>query len=282
MYGPGGPELAMPDCVVLCVNYNSASDTMRYVRSIEAQGGEGRRHVVVVDTSPEAETELEAWLSPREDAHYLRPGRNAGYFGGAAEGLKWFRTQYPLPEWVVVSNVDVTLEGDRFFETLGTLESTDGPLVVAPRITVPSTGNEQNPFVRSRPSSSSFRVKLFLFQRPVLYGIWQAINRVRQGAKALFQTRAQAPVSEEVYAPHGSFVIFNRGYFERGGTIEHGLILYAEEFLVAEEVRRLGGHVVFEPSLHVLHHEHASTGNLENKSRYLTEATEFVIDRYYS
>ena len=44
---------------------------------------------------------------------------------------------------------------------------------------------------------------------------------------------------EEIYAPMGAFIIFNRKYFDVGGTLYHGCLLFGEEISVAETAYKL-------------------------------------------
>src|SRR5690606_22306175 len=81
-----------------------------------------------------------------------------------------------------------------------------------------------------------------------------------------------------IYAPHGSFVLFSRGYFENGGILDYPLPLYGEEIFVAETCRAIGADVVYVPEIEVQHDEHVSTRLLNSKrvSRSMYAAMEMA------
>ncbi len=89
-------------------------------------------------------------------------------------------------------------------------------------------------------------------------------------------------VSRPIYAPHGSFVIISRKFFEAGGFIDDGFFLYAEEFSVAEMSIRLRLPVIHDPSLRVRHKEGQSTGRMLSRNIYRHQANGFsyALARY--
>jgi hypothetical protein len=90
--------------------------------------------------------------------------------------------------------------------------------------------------------------------------------------KNLLKGRSRKPVSQEhaaevreIYAPHGSCVLFNRTYFEVGASIEHGAFLFGETITVAEWVRRKGLRIVYDPRIAIQHKEHSTTGRIKSR-----------------
>jgi GT2 family glycosyltransferase len=86
-----------------------------------------------------------------------------------------------------------------------------------------------------------------------------------------------------IYAPHGSFLIFNWSYFSTGGTLDHPTFLFGEEIFVAEAARRLKLRVVHDPRLVVFHEEHATTGIFPRAAmaRYLRESSAYMADQFF-
>jgi GT2 family glycosyltransferase len=64
----------------------------------------------------------------------------------------------------------------------------------------------------------------------------------------------------ETYCIHGSFMVFNKSYFTKGGTINYPSLLFGEELFVAETARKLGLKTIYEPDLVINHNEHSTTG----------------------
>jgi len=71
-----------------------------------------------------------------------------------------------------------------------------------------------------------------------------------------------------IYAPHGSFLILSRRFFEAGAVLKNERGIGGEELIVAETCRRLALPVVYEPSLTVLHNEHSTVGTSLSRSLY--------------
>jgi GT2 family glycosyltransferase len=95
--------------------------------------------------------------------------------------------------------------------------------------------------------------------------------------------RADHLLPRTIYAPHCSFVIFNRKYFETGGTLKHGAFLFGEEIFVAETVRNLGFRIIYDPRFFVLHREHATTSILKGRKMlvYLREANDYCVNQFF-
>ncbi len=99
-----------------------------------------------------------------------------------------------------------------------------------------------------------------------------AVPRVRRGSMG------DGSASATLYAPHGACFALPRAYFEAGATLEHAPFLFAEEITVAEECRRVGLAVCYEPALCVEHREHAATGRWRSTQmiRWQRESIRYV------
>jgi len=86
----------------------------------------------------------------------------------------------------------------------------------------------------------------------------------------------------EIYAPHGSFIIFSREYFERGGSLKPGAFLYAEELFVAETCRRLGLKAVYWPVIQVAHDEHVSTAANPAVRHFMATAADYCYKEFFA
>jgi GT2 family glycosyltransferase len=118
--------------------------------------------------------------------------------------------------------------------------------------------------------------------------VWDWLFRQKLAAKTswLALRGKSASISnggrQPIYAPHGAFMIFSRRYFEAGGYLDGNLFLYGEEISVAEICRSLGLAVIYEPSLCVVHNEHASTGKRITRFTYECQkkALAYITSRY--
>ncbi len=244
----------------LVVNYFGAGALRRYVESLLIQDSP-RWRLTVVDNSdcPNEWRALQAISALDPRIGICRSPANLGYFGAAHW---WISTERRAPStWTVVSNVDLDLHDETFVSRLSQLDG-DAP-VVAPLITALPSRRPQNPHLTARPSKTALRrLKLVNTHRAVsqlfLLGA-HVTSRLNRAAKAQYEQRRCS-----IYAPHGSMILLHRRFFDAGGTLAHPVFMFGEEMNIAEQCRRLGLTVMFEPSLRARHYEHQATGILRN------------------
>jgi GT2 family glycosyltransferase len=271
--------------LLISVNYRSAESCISLVESILKAEQCSQIAVRIVDncSGDDSVRTLQGAFLSFPNAELFVSQSNLGYFGGANFALhRYLEKNRECPDWVIVCNHDVRIEDLAFFAKL---LARDGAAVgmIAPSIKAIPRGTEQNPFMRHRPGRWSWsKVRLVSSNYKIAF-VWDWLWRQKSRLKSWFAVRRGAPQHskrrESVYAPHGSFLIFSRRFFECGGFLDGNLFLYGEEISVAEICRELRLPVVFDPSLQVLHAEHHSTGTAlsrftfecqRNSVRYLT------------
>ncbi len=271
--------------VLICVNYGSDRETLQWVEAVRRQPGSEKIRMVVVDNTPRgADDDFGTQLQKRMDAiQWIPTAGNLGYFGGARFGLDRFLEQFPLPEWVMVSNVDLQFGDAPFFERLLQMRLPEGVGVVAPAIRSALSGREQNPYMTQRPSALRMHFIKWAtgtFPRLCLYE-WGARWKARiAGRLRAMQTAGPA---RPIYAPHGSCVLFRRRYFERGGTLHYPPFLFGEELFVAETARALGLQVFYQPALQIVHREHVTTGRRPTRqtAAWVAASAAYCADTYF-
>lgn len=193
-----------------------------------------------------------------EHTEWLLLRQNLGYFGGASLAYRRLSERLPLPDWVVVSNDDIEFHDSSFFQRLHALRPRPEIGALAPRIYSGITGLDQNPFLLSAPSWGKL---LVLYLASYHHQAFRLLRRLHDGARQRRKQRKILAVSgQSIYAPHGSLMVLNRSFFERGGTLEYPGFLFGEEFFVAEQLRQLGLVVTYEPGLTAFHKEHYHIG----------------------
>jgi len=227
-----------------------------------------------------------------------KPGRNLGYLNGCAHAFEAWRANHqlqPLPEWIAVMNTDLTLADDFFDRLRATArELPEDVGLVGPDVRLPD-GTPQNPFLRARLSPQRIRQSRALFSNSFTGGFWQATHRLRTAIKQrLKQYRrppsrgindepTEFPKWERIYAPHGSFMLLNRRYFELGGSLECRSFMYGEEIHLAERCRRLRLSAVWIPLLNVRHDAKTSTklAGSARRGRWLHQSYQVIWEDYY-
>lgn len=277
-------QKAIEKVVVAVVNYYSCDEVLEYLETI--RGCKGITLVVVNNGEKDEKlAALRAAISRCPSAILLEPGANLGYMGGARfafDALGGNRL-FDDVEWFVLSNADVRFDPRNLTDELNEVASGEAlgvPLVVAPRIQSSLTGRNQNPYMVNRPSRTKYLVLGWVFSVYPLAVVHRLLGMVKQ---SLFRSSDAVQKSMScIYGGHGSFMIFNKGYFERGGRLDNGSFLFCEENYVAEQVRRIDGRIVYHDTIVITHKEHVTTGILPSRmmTKYLAKA-HLLCARHY-
>jgi GT2 family glycosyltransferase len=267
--------------LVLAINYRSEPDALRLAGDLGAQaGGPEDRFVFVDNTAHQFPAPRLAAIAANDPRfRYFPAGANLGYFGGAAWGREQLLAEGMRPDWTIITNTDIRIPDPAFLTRLAGIR---GAAVVGPRIVSGLSGQDQNPYLPVRPDGRRMRWYKWMFASHLRLSAYEFAARVKKKV----QQRHSAEVRDAgpVYAVHGSFLALHRSYFEAGGGITPGTFLFGEEILVAEHARRLRLEVRYDPTLEVLHAEHATTSVFTNRvvAGYVAQASAWVADTYFA
>lgn len=282
--------------LLICINYHNEPDTCAFVHNVLELDAGGSLEVLVVNNNEggggeEPLVELENG-EPR--VKLLSSGENLGYFGGASLGLRRHLESGDRPEWVLVSNTDISFPDRRFFVRLQELYKGGAPAVVAPTVRSALSSRDQNPYMARRPPARRMHFYKWVFSNYLTYSAYYSVALAKKGVSRLLPRSHEPPaygheprVEEkgpgEIYAPHGSFLVFHRSYFDAGGDLDYGAFLYGEEVFVAETARRLNLSVVYDPRLAVLHREHETTGLFKSRkiARLQRDSSAYCADEFF-
>jgi len=277
-------SLSAQSVLLLCVKYRADEKTERYLDSIQSLKCASRLRVMVVDNTVGSN-----WAkAARSDCRAVQAPGNLAYFGGARYGLSLYREQNPLPDWVIISNVDLSIDDPSFLERLAPLASIPNLGAVAPKIQSSLTGIDQNPFMRVRPSALRMHFYKWLSQSWLTLNIYELLGFLFHKIRGtLARVRPNSPSLKSrgtIYAPHGSFLILARNYFDRGGNLDFPRFLFGEEIYIAEHMRRFGLKVLYEPSLQITHQEHQSTKLFKSRrvAQHMAHSAAYCADTLFS
>ncbi len=277
-----------PTVLTICVNYQNDAETVRFVRGLLAQEGASNQKAIIVDNSASgpAEGPLQAIADGDQRVWLIVPASNLGYYGGAAFALRHYLSQSPLPEWVMVSNTDLEFLQPDFLRNLCAFHAEASYAVVAPAILSSLSREDQNPCMRVRPSPLRMHLYKWLFRVPTLLKLYEAASSAGPKARQILKTSKPRPGEGrepmEIYAAHGSCILFHRSYFAAGGTLDHGAFLFGEEIFVAETARQLGLRIGYDPRLRLIHNGSASTRLFKPCLLMKAEAAAYSADRYFT
>lgn len=160
-------------------------------------------------------------------------------------------------DYVAVTNVDLRLDVSFFNQLLGI--NSIGMGWLAPDVYTPDRGTHENPFMMSRPTNRQFRKWLTMYSLPLLFGIAKKISYYRHSTKP-FKNE-----SVDMYAGHGSIMLFTWDFIKENLSMVFPSFMYAEEIYLAELVHRMNMRVVYMPQLKVVNTGSQSVKMLGNK-----------------
>ena len=267
------------------VNYNSYDALETYIASVgkalEVAADptiEVKIHVADNSTSQKADAHNCPWpMVQYQLSHYDNPG----YLPAALKTV--YSEDYASYDYIIISNVDVTLD-DTFFTALRDLKADADTVWIAPFIWSPSEQRDVNPKILERYTKKRLRLLRLLFACPPLYYLYtRTLYRRKVSRSEESGVRSEDYKYKNIYAGHGSFMIFRPEIFLQEPKLDYPVFLFCEEIYMAEMALRIGKKVTHCPSVKVWDKEHASTGlmNLWRYCKYNHDALSYIIRTFY-
>jgi GT2 family glycosyltransferase len=262
------------------INYHKEQELIDFVETCLRGQLNAERHLIIVDNGSDSNLIAER-LSGDMHITLLKPGKNLGYFGAAKHAYDYLISKQGHSEIFIVSNFDLEFDERCFLSSIESVCSSIEPAVIGPDIHSSLSGSALNPIYSKRLSLGKIQMLLFVTSFYPLFLFYQWLHHFKRKANGSQAIRNSK--SEDVYAVHGSFMIFRRSYFENGGSLNFESFLYGEELFEAEECRRICLRNQFEPSLKIIHREHTTTGVYKNAihMRYLHQSLRLIRHKYY-
>jgi GT2 family glycosyltransferase len=235
--------------------------------------------VVVVDNSDKSEfrdglkREMLAIALPTGFSVALVEVDNSGYFSGINSGLGSLNVEDY--DFIVVGNNDLEFSDD-FFNLLGDYQPAPSALVIAPNI-VNLDGVNENPRA-IKGVSAGRKLALRLYYQSYWVARLMTMIHVQLNGKRV-KLRDQS--ARFIHLSMGACYILTREFLQKSPTLDSKVFLFGEEVVLAEQLRRLGGRLFYEPSLVVKHCEHTSVGELGGKAYYRIQQRSFAIIRKF-
>ncbi|WP_309216042.1 glycosyltransferase family 2 protein [Lacticaseibacillus rhamnosus] len=254
--------------VFVILNYLTVSETIETIREIESMGTVSIKIIVVDNASPNgAGKKLQNSLKSDPKVRVVQNSENVGFARGNNLGYKLAK-EYD-PDFVIMQNNDIQYIQSNFLELVKTEYSESGFDILGPDILVPETGIHQNPKRRSSYSSSDIHrilqmserklknkkrlaIRAFFKQFVVIRKIVLKLKARKQ--RSLWKERLKGPIL------HGSCLIFSKNFLNRiPEPFDPRTFFYFETEILDLRLANTGMLVIYNPNLHVLHHQNTST-----------------------
>jgi GT2 family glycosyltransferase len=262
----------------LVSHFNNTHEIVRFIEHVKFLAGSQYIEFAIADNSGN-------WSDDslrHSNIMLCTPNKNLGYLGGCRFALEqWTRNSKCLPEWIVFLNTDLEFAPD-FFQVLQQIQVPSDVGVVAPYIYL-ETGVRQNPYKLHRPSRLRMLTYIIIYRSPILTFLQGKLFQLKRLLKSKSKIIATESHSQEIYAAHGSMILLRRSFFDNGGTLEYKGFMFAEEFHIAEQARRIGLKIIYIPTLKVLHREHAALKNTARtqKRQWAMESMKIIWKDYF-
>lgn len=265
----------------IAVNYGTSAHAQRFVECV-AQSSQGARLILVDNTEAELRQPLIVEPALNGVVHYCPTPENLGYFGGARYGASTPMARDFGADWVVVSNVDLTFDAASLRDVLAK-HDTRKVGIVAPAIVSGSLSENLNPFMEARPTRARMYAYKHIFRWYAGFVCYEWLSRVVRRRSWQSAGRDDAGAERAIYAPHGSFMIFSREFFRRGGSLDHSPFLFCEEITIGERAQSMSLPVLYCPTIRMTHEQHASISKLPGRAhhRLVSAAVSHVTDTYF-
>ena len=253
----------MNKILFITVNYKNTEITKNFIQSFENLELKENASIVIVDnssTSKSRESLKTISLKSPLDIKLIFSSINLFYWGGANYALKKLNLDINnFPDWIIICNNDIIFNKIDLLVKLQNIKS-NNYAVLAPSIISVKSKKNQNPHILN-PISKLGRLYYNIFFINSASGLF--IYKVRTMLKNIFNIYSNKKIIKpmEIYAPHGSFIIFSKTFFSNGGWIDSNFEMFAEELTTAEIVKRLKMKIFFNPDLEVMHDEHSISGS---------------------
>lgn len=243
----------MKKYLLICVTYHSDKELQTFLESV---------HCAEEKVKGKIQVDIEVADNGKD---------NRGYLGGA---LPIYNAKAQGYDFVSISNVDLELAPD-FFEQLIKINVSDTGWL-APDIYTDKINRHENPYMLSRPKKRNFFVWNIIYSSTWIYRLYHALYVLKS------QKSKEYP-SCEIYAGHGSFMLFTKAFVEQYPELHFPAFMYGEEIWFAELTRAAKLGVQYVPALLISNTGNISTGliNQAQKSKWSKESLGFIYNQFF-
>lgn len=267
---------------IITVNYKDSKPTENLIRSIVNCKISSTLKIIIIDNESSEDSLLSLKMIRKKvnlDIEIIRSINNTYYWGGINLGLKKHNKDKKDYDWIIACNNDIEFNDNRFFDKLNDLKN-DTFSIIAPQIISSLTNKDLNPFML-KPISFTHDIYyslyyLSFFTSKIVHKIGRLIKRINK------ISNIKNSSNHQIYAGHGSCIIFSKDFFSNGGSLDTGFSMYGEEVSTAEISKKVNSPIYYIPSLYIVHNEHQSTSKLSLKDNFLkSKQTYYYLKKKY-
>jgi GT2 family glycosyltransferase len=274
---------------IFAVCHNSYQESFKFLESIDKslKNNEIDLDLFFIDNSTlESNKDINSIkkLQFNYKIHYFRSD-NLGYFPSIASVIIKNNILVDNYDYTCISNVDLRLS-KSFFQNMLNIQKQNKVGVYAPSIISLELNVNKNPKISKRPSRLKLQVNKLFFKFFLSHILLKFVNSLRLTLKESISRKKNSLVEKnflkEIYAAHGSFLIFTKTYIQNENSFSYPIFLFGEEIYVAEIAKKHGLKIMYCPSLIIYDDEHASTSLISSKGyrKFNREALTYLLSKY--
>lgn len=265
----------------IAILYSNEEEVIEYAKKLSVQNiSDNISLVIVINKTGDMSEEnfKDCFKDIRIRTYFYNPGRNLGYLNGLIYGYNQYVVRHESPEWIVMSNTDITFSTNSFFEKFYNKNYDENIWLIGPSVYSLENKSYDNPQYKQRHTLKSLNKRIFIFRKPLLSYYYLKIASI----KAKYKKKVKEG-SQYSYSVHGSFFFVNINFMEVMKKKEYGPLMYSEEAYLAEIVRLNNKKCYYESGIELIHTGSTVTGKLEIKkrSRYFQESLEYIKKEFY-
>jgi len=217
--------------------------------------------VVIVDNGSRKKDLLSTIQKKYPERILLKnPGKNLGYWGAFEMAIKE-KEEY---DYYILSNSDISFLDIDFYKNICKCQLTSKKRIgiIAPTILSKDLKHNLNPFLFNRSSVRKIKILKMIYKNElfaIIYNLLHYIKNYFSIKKEIINIDSTSGRQNDIYAPHGSFMIFTRQFINKN-TFNYKAFLFGEEIYVGEVCKKLNLKVRYYPNLKLIHNEHTTTG----------------------
>ena len=266
----------MDSILVNAICYNNFSDIKPFVEAFTSYSCDYYNiNINIINNGKEIPNDILCYLNEIENLKVISGHGNVGYFPGAKLGLNIEKTQY---NHMIVCNMDLTISED-FFKEFSLVNITG---IIAPQIYSSFEKKDRNPKIVARYNKKQIRKFEFLYAVPYFHFFYK--NSVYKLKGLIKSKKSRKTTSCDIYAPHGSFIVFSNNNQFWDEYLSYPIFLFGEEIFIGEIAMKNKDRVTYLPSMKVYDRDHGSTG-LESETFIRKNnlfAIQYLKDRFWS
>jgi GT2 family glycosyltransferase len=249
-------------------NFNNSELTLQALESIFSAAGENDCRAVIVDNCSDAGQTaiLKAAEGRFERVQFVYSPVNTGYFAGLNIGIRKIKEEAGNQDFLVVGNNDLVFSEDFFRRLREKRTELSSHPVISPDL-VTLDGVHQNPHVIARVSRFRELVWDVYFSN---YWCSLLIRNLASVGRNFFERKDYLSYEKpgHIYQGYGACYLLTPEFFAHFSELWAPGFLMGEEFFLSKQLESKGFQVFYEPSLRVVHHDHATVSKVPSRKMW--------------